>query len=481
MKIKIVLKILLVCYLLFMLGFSFKRYYYLTLDGDLPAIVLPVLAYQPVMNDPFGMNVLLHDSIYAATNRYFAHATIMAYFKSVPIWLQKFFNPIESVYIAAALVRVFTQFFLVYLIACYATRKKRIWDLDFLLAASICMPLFQLYRFYAWMAVIDSSVTYTFFYAFSMSLVMLYFLPFYNASMGRRDFNFSLPLKIFLLLFTIFISLNGPLNVPVILMIICAVLLNYFIINFRKLKTYSFVNRLRQAIRNIPSSMLSLFLFAILVGMYSLYIGKFNFENFRESTPIAERYSRLWAGFVHQYTFKLAQPVLIGMVVVNSIIIYFLKPDEEASKMMKMLRWFAVLSVIYILLLPLGGFRIYRPNILRWDTIMPITLGLMIFYTYTTVYILKNTRKYNLLLCSVLFLGVSIFYIHSDWGLFKFNMCEQKGLNIIAESDERVVQVEPDCSILSWGKIKTPAESKMNSEMLLYWNIINEQKLYWQK
>jgi len=481
MKIKIVLKILLGCYLLFMIGFSFNRYYSLTLDGDLPAIVLPVLSYQPVMNDPFGMNVLLHDSIYAATNRYFAHATIMAYFKSVPIALQKFFNSVDSVYIAAAIARVFTHFFLIYLIACYATRKKKIWDLDFLLAASICVPLFQLYRFYEWMAVIDYSVTYTFFYAFSMSLVMLYFLPFYNASMGRREFNFSVPLKIFLLLFTIVISLNGPLNVPVILMVIGAVLLNYLITNFRKLKTYSILNLLRMTIRSIPYSMLTLFSFAILVGLYSLYLGKFNFESFRESTPIAERYSRLWGGFVYQYTFKIAQPVLIGMVVVNSILIYFLKPDEEASKMMKMLRWFAVLSVIYILLLPLGGYRIYRSNILRRDTIVPITLGLMIFYTYTTVYILKNTAKYKLLLCSLLFLGVSIFYINRDWGLFRFNTCERRGLNIIAESDERIVQVDLDCSILSWEKIKTPAESKMNSEMLLYWNIIKEPKLYWQK
>jgi hypothetical protein len=137
--------------------------------------------------------------------------------------------------------------------------------------------------------------------------------------------------------------------------------------------------------------------------------------------------------------------------------------------------------VIYILLLPLGGYRVYRSNILRFDTIMPITLGLMIAYAYTTVYVVNHIRKYKLLLYSILLLGISAAYINADWGLLKNNSCERRGFKIIAESNERIVQVPLDCSILNWEKMKTPGDSKSKADMLLYWNIINENKLYWQK
>jgi hypothetical protein len=479
---KLILKIILGGYLLFSIWFYFQRYNNLPLDGDIPAIVLPVPSYMPVMKDPFGLNVLFHDSVYAATNRYFTHLTMTAFFKNVPLWLQSFSTPIDSVYYSCAFVRVFTQFFLIFLIAYFATGKLKFWHLDFLIAATICVPLFQTYGFYTWMAIVDASVTYTFFYSLALSFVLLYFMPFFNAAMGRRDFNFSLPKKIFLVLLAVFISFNGPLNSPVILLTCAALLLQSFLRNYIQLKSLTFGKRFITSIRTIPSTLLGMFTIVILVNLYSFYIGRNNIENFWVSVPLAERYARLPDGFWFHYTFKLAQPMLIGMVVVNCIIIYFLKPDAQTKKVMIALRWFTILSALYILMLPLGGYRVYRSNIVRFDTIMPITVGFMMFYAYTSVYIFYHLRKvYKLVLYSVLVIVIGAAYVNADWGIQKNNSCERRALEIIANSSDRIVFVDLPCSIMNWEAMKNPGDSKSKAAMLYYWNIIDEQKQYYQK
>nr|MBK9651342.1 hypothetical protein [Bacteroidota bacterium] len=70
---KLIYKIALPLIVAYFICLSFIRYYNLPLDGDLPAIVLPVESYELVLKDPFGLTVLLNDSVYAATNRFFTH------------------------------------------------------------------------------------------------------------------------------------------------------------------------------------------------------------------------------------------------------------------------------------------------------------------------------------------------------------------------------------------------------------------------
>jgi len=465
-----------------MIYFNFKRNFYLPLDGDLPAIILPVPAYATVMTDPFGMNVLVHDSEYAAPNRFFIHSILTAYFRNVPLWLQQFTQPIDSVYLTAALARTFTQFFLVFLIAAYATGKVKPWDLDFLLAASICVPLFQTYGFYTWMAILDQSVTYMFFYAFSISLVLLYFLPFFNAAIGRTTFQLNRFLVVALAVLCIVSTLSGPLNGPVMLLVSGGILLNYFIINFRKLISIPVAKRIIHSISNIPSPLLGMMALTIFCSIYSYYIGTHNIENRWSFIPMHERYSRLATGLWYHYTFKLAQPLLIGMVILNSFLIRLLKPNEEAKKVRTALRWFAIISVVYILLLPLGGYRIYRSSIVRYDTIMPVTLGLVMFYAYTSIYLLNHIkRKYAIPLYSLLLTGICVFYIHQDWGIREMNRCERSAFTDLANSHDPVVLLTQDCQVMNWGKMKVPGDSKSKTDILLYWNIISEPKLYYQE
>jgi hypothetical protein len=491
---KLILKAILSLYLIFIIYNSFSRYLSFPLDGDLPAIVLPSPVLAPLMNDPFAIKVLLYDSVYANPNRFFAHFFQMEYFKYVPLWLQTMSSPIElwfqnmsspidSIYIACAIAKIFIHISLIYLIAIYVTNKKKIWDTDILLVAAITTPLFQTYGYYVWMAIIDHSITYAFAYGLALVFLVAFFLPFFNMGLGRRDFGLRLYEILFLIILLIINMFNGPLNVPASLIICSGVLSCYFAKNYQFYKEYHLVNRLIISIKYIPKSILYFFSFALLVGIYSYYIGRNNSQNLWESLSILERYRRLPHGFWFQYTFKLGQPLLIGMLISNFFIISKLNPSPEARKMLRLLKWFGVLSLVYLLLLPLGGYRAYRENIIRFDTVLPITLISILFYSYSTFYLLKNLAAKYKFLYSLIIIIVSLVYINADefFVVKKLGQCEKKSLQILANSTERIVFIDTDCSVLNWGKTLSADASKEKTSLLLHWNVLKEQKLYYQK
>lgn len=63
--------------------------------------------------------------------------------------------------------------------------------------------------------------------------------------------------------------------------------------------------------------------------------------------------------------------------------------SKEGFRLLQMAQWIGAFSIVYILLLPLRGYREYRDLILRYDTIMPITLALMVIMAASAVHILK--------------------------------------------------------------------------------------------
>nr|MBK9651343.1 hypothetical protein [Bacteroidota bacterium] len=245
-----------------------------------------------------------------------------------------------------------------------------------------------------------------------------------------------------------------------------------------------FFKRVIFSVKNIPVTLTSMFLLTILACLYSYFIGRNNAENFYVSIPLAERYARLPEGLINQYTYKLGQPLLIGMIIVNFIIIAMSNPSGEAKKMFVFLKWFFAISIFYILLLPLGGFRPYRPNIIRYDTIMPITLASVFLYGYSTYYILMNLKtKSKKVIYAFVILIFSAIYINADFGfgVKKYSLCERESLEKFVASPDSVVFIDTDCSILNWGKTLNPDDSRGRAELLLHWNIIKNKKLYYQK
>lgn len=64
--------------------FSFYQYYYIPLDGDMAAIIVPASQFQKMMQDPFGMQALINHEMYMGSNRFFAHWTMKLYFWNNP-------------------------------------------------------------------------------------------------------------------------------------------------------------------------------------------------------------------------------------------------------------------------------------------------------------------------------------------------------------------------------------------------------------
>jgi hypothetical protein len=481
---KLILKILLVLLLLFYFCNSFKRYTWFSLDGDLAPIVLPAPSYEAVLHDPFGLNVLLHDAVYPATNRFFTHFFLSIYFKLVPLVLQYLFSPIDSVYISCAIIKVLIHFLLIFTISSYITNKKKLWDINVLLTFAVLAPLFLVYGYYDSMAIIDSSITYTFFYALSMLLILLFFQPFFNAAMGRSSFVINKYKIVSLIFLLIIISFSGALNGPVVILICSLSLTIFFVKNYLQSSNILFYSRIRLSIKNIPSSLYYLFVFAIIAGVYSYYIGTFNSENFWNIVPLSERYSKLWNGLVVHFTEKLGPGLLVSVVIFNLLIIWKSNPNEEAKKIIQLFKWFSLFFIIYILLLPIGGYRVYRPVILRYDTMMPINLAFIFFYGYSSWYLIKTlTERLKLVFYCLMISGISLIYINADFNfeVRKYNSCERESFEKIAKSPQREVFIDADCTIFDWDILRNKRDSRYKSAMLLHWNIIKEQKLYYQK
>jgi len=87
-----ILYFILLIFLLFDLGYSFYQHYHMPLDGDMSEIIIPISStgYYKALHDPFGLDALLKNDIYANPNRFFAHWTSAEYFLNVPLFFAKF-------------------------------------------------------------------------------------------------------------------------------------------------------------------------------------------------------------------------------------------------------------------------------------------------------------------------------------------------------------------------------------------------------
>ena len=216
--------------------FDCYQYYHMSIGGDIAQVVLPnpTQGYYEVLHDPLGLEVVIDKKYYSNPNRFFAHKMASEYLLKVPIFLQRWVSPIESIYLAIALFKTAVQLLIVYAICFLITLTRNPFRLDFLLVAILIFPLFQTAGFNRFMGVIDQSVIYTFFYALPLGLVLLCICLLYNRS--RSDLNWLS--FIFLLVMGPVIALGGPLGPGLIL--VGSVILLVFILHGHLLKGLEF-------------------------------------------------------------------------------------------------------------------------------------------------------------------------------------------------------------------------------------------------
>lgn len=471
------LKIFLPVFLLADIIYSFGQHYYTALDGDMAAIILPAAWYQEVLNDPFGINILIGGNSYGGAGRFFCHWFMSIYYEYIPLFLQNFIDPIESVYFATALIKTFIQVSLIGILTAYVSGTIDFRKKDFLITAAIITPFFQTHGYSLYMGVIEKAPTYTFFYPLPLAVLLLFFLPMFFYSVFNKkiiSYYFFLPLVVVL-------PFSGPL-IPAIVLLVCPVFLifNFNLIEKLGLDGMSFLNKVKYSFSKIPRSALIMIGLLILLSAYSFYLSKYNIEAMVSENNILEQYKALAFGVYKQFTQKLGIPLLFSCLMVN----YFLVKNissKGSDKLLSILKCISLFSIAYILLLPLGGCRNYRSLIIRHDSMMPVTLCMIYMFAASSFFLLKNLNsKFKLKFSAVLVL-VLLIYTIADEPKYNHNLCEKNALKEIARSEEKIILLDQDCPIISWNKITDKNNSWWNAQLLKKWKIIEKDKLYYQK
>ncbi len=107
---------------------------------------------------------------------------------------------------------------------------------------------------------------------------------------------------------------------------------------------------------------------------------------------VIDYYARLPLGLFNLIAQKLGWPFLIIFIIMNMIIIRKQEPGKERDQIIRLFNWILIFTLVYILLLPLGGFRWYRPNAIRYDTFIPVTLAFVFMFARSSYYLI-NTLK----------------------------------------------------------------------------------------
>ena len=462
------------------LGYSFFQFYNTPLDRDMSESIVPANYINPVLESPFGLKIFKEKTTYHNPNRFFSHWSLNKYFNTAPIFLQKYFDPIESVYLSCAIIKLFTQITLIFLLAFAISGTKNVLKLDFILAAALVTPLFQTNGFFTYMGIIDQSTSYLFFYALPISLLLLYFMPFFQKQYYKREPKVKNVIRLLWIPLAVVICLSGPLNPGIVLVVTFLILLNHLLMIYSSTPHNDIIKIGINAVRQIPRDYWFYLIPICIFSLYSLFLGTFNSSTINQQIPLTELYKRIPDGLYYQFTSKLGFPVLFAIIIINFVVIKRKFKSQEAKRILNIFKWILFFALVYILLLPLGGHRLYRPNVLRYDTIMPITLSMMFLFGHSTLFLIKNITAKQKKLYYPLIIFVAIIFSNSDEKEFDKNNCERMALKQLSESSEKIVKLENECNVISWTKIENPNDSELNAQMLEILKITKEKKLYYQ-
>lgn len=458
--------------------YSFLQHYNTPFDGDMAGGIVPAEDVRFVLNNPLGLDVFSEKDNYPNPNKFFCHWSFYQYFNNAPHLFHSVTDPITSAYLSCAIAKTAIQIIIIAILALYISGNW--FSAKFFFAAFLITPLFQTNGYRGSMGIIDPATTYTFFYALPSILILIYFTPLFFKHFYNYSFKRMKTFKLLWIPLALITSLSGPLNPGIALIVCLLMIIQIAIKTTHEKKSKNLLKTIKQVFHKIPGDYYFYLLPIALFSIYSLYLGQFNSINLTHEYSLLELYSKLPIGIFKTLTLRLGYPLLLLSIAVNTAIIHYKINSDKGKELLKTLKWIGIFSIIYILLLPLGGYRDYRPFILRYDTIIPITLSLFYIFGKSSIYIfhtLSNRQRY--LYAPFLIMILFIFTI-ADTPKFGKKNCEEKALMHIAASQDSIVLLNNNCKILSWTTIQTPKESQLICELLKNWKIIQRDKLFYQ-
>ncbi|SHE97499.1 hypothetical protein SAMN05444274_103138 [Mariniphaga anaerophila] len=458
---------LFILFLLADLSFSFVQHYNTPLYGDLENGILPDKDVRSIFDDPFGFEKIITGEKGVNPNRFFSHYFFSEYFKNVPLWLQHFVSPISSAYLSCAIIKVIVQVFFIFFLSAFISGKTKIFSREFITAAVIITPLFQVYGYWSRMGIIDQSIAYNFFYSIPIVALMLFLSPVFNHVIRNKKIRNTAYL--YLVPLIIILPFSGPL-IPALIVIITFLVLIYY---WRQSGVGSYLKK-------VPSVMYIVLIPASLWSLYSLVLGFYDSNYQSETIPVLARFLKLPEGIFSQLFHSLGIPLLLTTIAINIFLIRKLNP-QESVKFINVFKWIGVFAFIYIILLPFGGYRPYRARIIRYDTILPVTVALMFYFGATTYYLINNLKeRRKARYYTFIVLVLAIFTFSDTKGIGK-NRCERMALKKIATSQDSVVAISNNCYVMSWSNNFDYKKSDKKAELLYYWRITKTKKLFYNE
>jgi hypothetical protein len=450
------------------LGYSFWQHSHIALDGDLAPVVVPTPSHQAVLDDPLGLSVLTEGKTYPGPNRYVIHASLRSWFLQVPSLLQAWLAPIASVYLSSGLAKTLIQLALLLLLAAFVSQKG-VRSTDFWLAAALLTPFFQTRGYNGSMGLIDISITYTFFYALPAVFFLAFLLPFFRVKMREKKEKLSLPTLLGLALLAMVLAFSGPLVAP-------AALLMLGLWGGK----WAWEKVIKKKESPLSTSEMILLAWLGLLCLYSFWLGTHNSENSLETLSLAESYTRLPRGLFQLLTQKLGFPLLIAWLLLNLFLLNRHADTPQKQRMLRLFAWLGVFAVLYLLLLPLGGYREYRPLIIRRDTFLPVTLCLIYAVGASSLFLLQHARFRPAWPYRLGLLGLLLVFTLADAPDPDHNACEKRALQQLAAAQEELVELPEDCAVVGWRPVRDPELSRLNGKLFYLWGITAQPKRYVQ-
>lgn len=462
-----ILGLLVLVFLIGDLGYSFLHYADAPIDGDLPAVVLPGIEEQKVLDDPFGFHVLISGDGHSGTNRYFMRALRYQWFNHLPQAIQSFTSPVESIYIAAGMLKLLIHIVGVIAATLLARSIFRITNLWLAVVALLTSLCFQHSGYIHTMGMIDPAVTYAVAYG---GTVFLFFIWVWVTS--RLIQRASILYQVLSYLILLVLSFAGALGPAMIL-----VALVTYLIFLRK--THGNIRAVWQAL-TARQDLVVLAIGIVLLASYSLWLGSMNTENQISDLSIIERYLALPVGLFKMLSHNPGLLYLLLGLALNAWLLSRFQ-NEQNKLFRQLLLWVGIFSVIFILLLPLGGFRDYRPYVVRRDTLLPLIFLLTFLFSVSSVLILSQQLTSRWKLISAAAIGaIAIIFFVVDIAPLGRNACQRGLIKQLQLSDASPTVLDSDGLLMTWDPVEKADESAYVSAVLVKWNILQDPTLFTQ-
>ena len=456
--------------------YSYVQHYNEPLDGDMGESVLPLDYIQPLYHDPFGVKMLIGNEPHAAPNRYFSHRLMYDIYRTMPFALQKITDPISSLYHTNAICKTLMQLLLVLLLSGIACGGFRFRKLRFAITCLFFCAMMQTHGFSNSIGLIFPSITYSFFYALPLIFLVLYLIPFIFNEFYKSDFiRNRCMLILYSALFLVLSCFSGAINPAVSLVVTVTLLMRYFY-NFHRQN-----GSLRKSLARMPGHYYGFLLPLGILSIYSLFLGSFN-TMWSDGITLGERYALLPKGFTNMFVSGNGGfGLLFVLTTANCLIIRHIS-DRKGKTMLSLYHWILLFSAIYIILLPFGGYRPYRPLIIRYDSALPVSCLFIFYYVHSSVFLLEKTFKraeiglpYHIWTFSVI-----IFFFLYDTPRSYRNDMEIAAMREIAMSEKDTVPLTCERTrIVSWEAPSTPEESETAGRLLYLWKVTDKEKLFY--